>query len=102
MTGPNTVRQKIHQLCISLVNSIRAQEKAISNEPIPSKISLLPLYFMAMQKCAAFRGGCDNKSDNRYYIFQQLRQCSIELMLRFLYPTMFSLSTMNDQVGIIN
>ena len=35
-----------------------------------------------MQKCSAFRGGCDNKSDNRCYAFQQLPQCSIEL----LYP----------------
>ena len=40
---------------------------------------------MAMQKCSAFRGGCDNKSDNRCYAFQQLQQCSIDLLLRYLY-----------------
>lgn len=53
-----------------------------------------------MMKCSALRGGTDNKSDNRVYAMQQLSQCSISTILRYLYPTLFSLSAMNDDVEI--
>ena len=53
-----------------------------------------------MQKCSAFRGGCDNKSDNRCYAFQQLQQCSIDLLLHYLYPTLMDLTSMPSDVMI--
>ena len=94
--GGAIIRKKVDTLCSLLVKNAKVQE--VSNDPIPNKISLVPLYFMAMMKCGAFRGGCDNRSDARCYVMQQLRQCSLDLTLRFLYPTMMSLSAMTPQV----
>ena len=94
--GGATVRHKLDELAKLIVKNTKVQE--VSNDPIPAKISLIPLYFMAMLKCSALRGGCDNRSDARCYVMQQLRQCSLDMMLRYLYPTMMSLSAISPQV----
>lgn len=46
IVGGATVRKKIDRACYSIVNGVKAQEASISNEPIPSKIQLIPLYFV--------------------------------------------------------
>lgn len=44
--GGATVRKKIDRSCYTIVNGVKAQEANVSNEPIPSKVQLIPLYFV--------------------------------------------------------
>ena len=55
---------------------------------------------MAMQKCCCCRGGCDDRSDLRSYALQQLQECSIDLVLKYLYPSLMDLSSMSDDVRV--
>ena len=41
---------------------------------------------MALQKSGVLRGGCDQRSDARAYLMHQLRQSSLDVVVRFLYP----------------
>mgnify|MGYP004491185251 FL=1 len=54
---------------------------------------------MAMQKCSACRGGCDDRSDLRCYALQQLQEVSVELALKYLYPALMDLTHMPEDVG---
>lgn len=54
---------------------------------------------MAMQKCSACRGGCDDRSDLRSYALQQLQEVSVDLLLKYLYPALMDLSHMSEDVG---
>lgn len=51
---------------------------------------------MAMQKCSACRGGCDDRSDLRCYALQQLHEVSVELALKYLYPALMDLTHMPE------
>ena len=53
-----------------------------------------------MQKCSSCRGGCDDRSDLRSYAMQQLQECSIDLVLKYLYPSLMDLSNMSDDVRV--
>ena len=54
---------------------------------------------MAMQKCSACRGGCDDRSDLRCYALQQLQEVSVELALKYLYPALMDLTHMPEERG---
>ena len=55
---------------------------------------------MAMQKGSCCRGGCDDRSGLRIYALQQLQECSIDLVLKYLYPSLMDLSNMSDDVRV--
>ena len=55
---------------------------------------------MAMQKSAVLRGGNDQHADSRAYLMHQLRQSSLDVVIRFLYPLLLDIADMDAQVSL--
>ena len=55
---------------------------------------------MALQKSGVLRGGSDQRSDARAYLMHQLRQSSLDVVVRFLYPLLLDIADMDPQVSL--
>ena len=58
--GPVIARQKIQQTCIQLIKRARAQDAGLSNQGIPDKMNLIPLYFVVVKWWIDHRWPCSN------------------------------------------
>ncbi len=84
--GVGEARKRLQQKCVDILRFHRNAMTASSgygargqtNQPLPPSLQLLPLYTMALQKNAAFRGGMDIPSDMRSYLLQQVRRIDDE------------------------
>jgi protein transport protein SEC24 len=105
-TGVDETRKVLQQHCIDILRNHRSAtsggygSKPGQQSALPTSLQLLPLYTMALQKNATFRGGADTTSDVRSYYMQQLLNMSVDRSKVFLYPRMFSLHTMPDNAGL--
>lgn len=48
------------------------------------------------------RGGCEQRSDARAYLMHQLRQSSLDVVVRFLYPLLLDIADMDPQVSLFS
>jgi protein transport protein SEC24 len=67
---------------------------------IPASLLLLPLYAMSLQKSLVLRGGSDVRVDERAFFQQLLTNMDIEESKVFIYPRMFSIHDMGNDIGI--
>jgi len=67
---------------------------------LPEGLKLVPLYALAVMKCKALRGGAkDVGVDDRVAVSYQMMSMSVAATLRFLYPTMYALHELGEDVG---
>ena len=114
--GLETARQRVNQTTIDIMRSVRQSSSAMGSpgmpygqyqqqqqqQPLslPDALKLLPLYSMSLQKCLALRGGNDVRTDERAFFMQLLGNMSINDSRVFIYPRMFSIHDMQDDVGV--
>lgn len=76
------------------------QPQAAGATTIPSSLLLLPLYAMSLQKSPVIRGGTDVRIDERAYFQQLLNNMDIEETKVFIYPRLFSIHDMGNDIGL--
>ena len=55
---------------------------------------------MAIIKSGVLRGGNDQHSDARSYAMLQMKQCGLDIVLRYLYPLLLDIGNMGDVVAV--
>lgn len=122
-TGLENARQRIHQTTVEIMRAARAAAMTVSaptgpggyhmpgqmpqqtapaygGNPLPQSLLLLPLYAMSLQKSLVLRGGSDVRTDERAYFQQLLLNMDIEETKVFIYPRMFSIHDMGNDIGV--
>jgi protein transport protein SEC24 len=113
----DNARMKLQQVCVEMIKTAKSGDKrtvsgyaappppghyiASSDEdkPIPEHLALLPLYTLATMKNVAFRGGTDVHPDERVQARDLLNGMWVEDSKHFIYPRMFTIHDMGDNVG---
>jgi protein transport protein SEC24 len=119
-TGMDNARQRIHQTTIEMLRASKQsashpmggypgqygappgqpQQAAAPTGQIPQSLLLLPLYAMSLQKSLVLRGGSDVRIDERAFFQQLLHNMDIEESKVFIYPRMFSIHDMGNDIGV--
>jgi len=111
-TGFENARQRVHQVCVDVLRANRTpsgplpghyglhQPQAQGEVPLPLSLQLMPLYAMSLQKCLALRGGTDVRLDERSMYQHLVSNMDIAESVVFIYPRMFSLHNIDDDVGL--
>lgn len=67
---------------------------------LPDGLKLVPLYALAIMKSKALRGGAkDVGLDDRVALGYHMMAMGVSATLRYLYPTLYPLHTLEDSVG---
>jgi len=117
-TGIENARQRINQATIDIMKAAKstaapvvahqmpqygvpiAPQSQMQPVTIPSSLVLLPLYSMSLQKNVVVRGGTDTRIDERAYFQQLVQNMDIEETKVFIYPRMFSIHDITNDVGL--
>ena len=67
---------------------------------IPPPLLLVPCLAMSLQKNPVLRGGQDMRLDDRAYYHQRLLNMDVEDSKAFIYPRLFRIDDMTDDVGL--
>jgi protein transport protein SEC24 len=67
---------------------------------VPPPLQFLPVYAMALQKNPALRGGQDVRLDERAFYHQRLLNMDVDDSKVFIYPRLFRIDDMTDDVGL--
>jgi protein transport protein SEC24 len=111
-------RMRLQQTCIEVMKTCRDGDKRIvsgyaappvatmaaqtteEKKPIPPNLQLFPLYTLALMKNVAFRGGTDVHPDERSHSHHIMNGLWMQDSKHFIYPRMFSIHDMSDNVGL--
>jgi protein transport protein SEC24 len=108
-TGLDSARDFMYRRLVDVMRSYKstqgrgmygAQQQQPQGLGLPEQLQLLPLYTMALQKNKTFRGGQDIRSDERAYLFHQVKNMSVEDSRVFVYPRLFALHDMAAECGL--
>lgn len=117
-TGIETARRRVHENTADILRAAKhgsvtggqyghaaaygAPHQAAPNAAVevPATLNFLPLYSMSLMKNVVLRGGTDVRLDERAFFHMLLQNMSVEDSILFIYPRMFSLHDMADDVGV--
>lgn len=119
-TGLENARQRVHQTTVEILRAAKQAsahpigggmpgqygmmappgQPAAQAGQIPQSLLLLPLYSMSLQKSLVLRGGSDVRVDERAFFQQLLLNMDIEESKVFIYPRMFSIHDMGNDIGL--
>eukprot|EP00899_Mesostigma_viride_P004661 jgi/Mesvir1/14196/Mv09651-RA.2 len=108
MTGKlEEARSAITSMCGGVLREYRllyaAQFRGTGSLVLPDALRLLPLYALGLVKSEAFRGGGREVStDDRSAALAEVTNMSVEQLLDYAYPAMYSLHDMPQQVSAEN
>lgn len=95
------VRRFITERVIHILTMYRKEVSKSSNSTqlvLPDSLKLLPIYSLGLIKSNAFKSGLDISIDERISNIYHLSRITIEKLIPFCYPLLFSLTNMPDKV----
>lgn len=95
------VKRYINEKLIQILTMYRKEVSKSSNSGqliLPDSLKLLPIYLLGLIKSPAFKNGLDIAIDERISFIFNLSRISIEKLIHFSYPLLFSLINMPDKV----
>jgi protein transport protein SEC24 len=115
-TTLDNARMRLQQACVDLVRAAKggdrrtvsgyavpqAPQSGEQDDSLPESLELFPMYILAMMKNVAFRGGTDVHPDERVQAFYHINQMWVDKSKTFIYPKLFALHTMEEDVGYPN
>lgn len=115
-SGMENARQRIHQSIVDVMRVAKTasapmsghmppgshygQQNVGASNPLPNSLLLLPLYAMSLQKSLVLRGGIDVRIDERAFFQQLISNMDVEESKVFIYPRMFSVHDMENDIGL--
>lgn len=114
-SGMENSRQRIHQTIVDIMRVAKSATTPLGSHgppgshfnsqsagpaQLPASLLLLPLYAMSLQKSLVLRGGIDVRIDERAFFQQLIYNMDIEESKVFIYPRMFSIHDMENDIGV--
>ena len=113
-TGIETARRRVHENTADILRAAKhgnvtggqfagqygVPRQSAPAAEVPATLNFLPLYSMSLMKNVTLRGGAEIRLDERAFFHMLLQNMNVEDSILFIYPRMFSIHDMPDDVGI--